>query len=138
MTKDQINAILLGLFASSGPFAKLLAALFKLDSALIDAILSVCTVLTPLVAGGVFAYLQRPSGAVASVASLSGDAQQAALAKVPDTAKVLIAKAVPGVATVVVKDNANGALAQLAQDEAQPDIVTETQNEIDAKKGTKT
>lgn len=43
----------------------------------------------------------------------------------------------PEVATIVVKDNANGTVGALAQSEAHPNIVTETQNEIDAKEGTK-
>jgi hypothetical protein len=45
----------------------------------------------------------------------------------------------PEVATIVVKDGANGALGLMAAtaNNAHPNIVTETQNEADAKKGTK-
>lgn len=52
-------------------------------------------------------------------------------------AQVLNVKAIPEVATVVVKDSAVGPVKQLAVDPSQPDVVTETQNEIDAKQGTK-
>lgn len=54
--------------------------------------------------------------------------------------KAQVVKAVermPDVATVVVKDEANGALGTLAQSGEHPNIVTETQNEADAKLGTK-
>lgn len=51
--------------------------------------------------------------------------------------QVLNVKAMPEVATIVVKDMANGAVGRLAADPANPDIVTESKNEKDAKLGTK-
>jgi hypothetical protein len=41
------------------------------------------------------------------------------------------------VATVVVKDSANGSVERMALSENHPNVVTETQNERDAKNGTK-
>lgn len=137
MNKEQINALLLGLFATAGPVAELLASAFHLSSDTIDTILRLCTVLTPVVAGAIFTYLQRDTAKVAAVASMPAEAQKAALNKVPDDVKVQIAEATPGVATVVVKDTANGKLQVLAHDDSHPNIVTETQNEADAKKGKK-
>lgn len=113
MTKDQITALLLSVFGAAGPLSKILATLFHLDDKTIDAILDTGTVLTPIVAGAYFTYMHRPSGIIA------------------------IAETTPGVATVVVKDTATNGLAKLAQDEGHPNIVTETQNEADAKQGTK-
>lgn len=43
----------------------------------------------------------------------------------------------PEIATVVVKDEARGAVGKLAASPNEHNIVTETQNEKDAKKGTK-
>lgn len=80
---------------------------------------------------------KRRTAQVAAVAQMPPEVQKEALSKVSDVDKVLIAKAVPGVATVVVRDVANGALADLAANENHRDIVTETQNEIDARMGTK-
>lgn len=74
---------------------------------------------------------------VESVASMPAPAQAAALNKISDVAKIQIAEGTPGVATVVVKDTANGAVAALAQSEDHPKVVTESQNEKDAKEGTK-
>lgn len=75
---------------------------------------------------------------VESVASMPAPAVTEALNKVSDVAKIQIAGAVPSVATVVVKDTANGTVAALAQSDDHPNVVTETQNEKDAKEGTKT
>lgn len=75
---------------------------------------------------------------VESVASMPAPAVAEALNKVSDVAKIQIAGAVPSVATVVVKDAANGTVAELAQSNDHPNVVTETQNEKDAKEGTKT
>ena len=43
----------------------------------------------------------------------------------------------PEVATVVVKDETNGKLGQMAASDNHPNVVTESQNEADAKQGTK-
>lgn len=137
MTQTQINALLLGLFGASGPVAKVLSSLFHLDAGVIHDILDALTALTPMISGGLFIYLQRPSGLVTSVAELPPAQQHDALTHVDDVTKVKIAEAVPGVATVVIKDEANSTLAALAKDETHPNVVTETQNEADAKNGTK-
>jgi hypothetical protein len=52
--------------------------------------------------------------------------------------QVKLVEAIPEVATVVIKDEARNSVGELAQDPAHPNIVTETQNEADAKNGTKT
>lgn len=137
MNKEQITAAILVLLGASGPLANILVNTFHMSDSAVQPILTMLTALTPLVVAGVFTYLQRDAGKVAAVASMSAPDQAAALNKVPDAAKVLVAKAVPGVATVVVKDTAGNGLAKLAADPAQPNIVTETQNETDAKNGTK-
>ena len=51
--------------------------------------------------------------------------------------QVKLVERIPDVATVVIKDDAKGDLKQMAQSQAHPDVVTETQNEADAKEGTK-
>ena len=137
MTQTQINALLLGLFGASGPLAKILALVFHMDDGLIHSILEVCTLLTPTISGAIFTYMQRPTGVVNSVASLTPVQQNEALTHVSDAAKLQIAEAVPAVATIVVKDTATDGPAKLAQSDNHPNIVTETQNEADAKKGTK-
>jgi hypothetical protein len=81
--------------------------------------------------------LLTPAAKIESLAALSPQAAEAALHKVSDGAKVQIAQAVPGVATVVIKDTANGELNTLAMSETHPNIVTEAQNEIDARLGPK-
>lgn len=63
--------------------------------------------------------------------------QLQALQALPEDVKIGLAEKIPGVATVVVKDNVNGTLARMAASEANPKVVTETQNEYDAKLGTK-
>lgn len=73
---------------------------------------------------------------VESVASMPAPAMNEALNKVSDVAKIQIAEAVPSVATVVVKDTANGSVAAIAQSNDHPNVVTETQNALDAKNGT--
>ena len=51
--------------------------------------------------------------------------------------QVKAVEAMPEVATVVVKDEVRNGVGELAADPTHPNIVTETQNEKDAKKGTK-
>lgn len=137
MTQSQINALLLGLFGAAGPLAKILGSVFHLDGEVVHSILDVATLLTPAISGALWTYMQRPTGVVAAVAELPPEQQNAALTHVSDATKVKIVEAVPGVATVVIKDEANSTLAALAKDEAHPNVVTETQNETDAKQGTK-
>lgn len=135
MNSDQVNTMLLALFATSGPLAKVLTAAFGMSNDTVSAVLSILAILTPAATGAIFTYMQRNAGKVAAVASMSPEEQHAALNKVPDAAKVLIAKAVPDVATVVVKDTATNGVAKLAASTLQPDIVTESQNKLDALNG---
>lgn len=52
--------------------------------------------------------------------------------------QIKVTEGLPSVATIVVKDSANGVVGQLAQSGQHPNIVTETQNELDVLKGTQT
>lgn len=137
MTKDQLNTAMLALLASSGPIAKLLATLFKIDSATIEAVLSAATILTPIAIVPFLLKIMTPAKKIEDIAAMPAEAVHAALGKVSDIAKIQIAEAVPEVATIVIKDAANGALAAAASSPAHPNIVSETQNEADAKLGTK-
>ena len=138
MTKDQLNTALLALLAGSGPIAKLLSTIFKLDNATIEALLSALTILTPIAIAPFLLKILSPKAKIESLNELSPQVAAAALNQVSSVAKVQIAKATPGVATVVLENNVTDGLADLANDPDQPDIVTAAQNEIDAKSGTKT
>lgn len=93
---------------------------------------SIVTILTA--AGLIYGAFRRLfSQQVERVATMPAADQAAALNKVSDAAKVLIAEAVPNVATVVVKDAAGNGLAKLAQSDDHPNIVTESQNAQDKK-----
>jgi len=137
MTKDQLNAALLALLAGSGPIAKLLATVFNVDNTAIEAILSTATILTPILIVPFLLKILSPKAKIESITELSPQAATAALSQVSSLTKVKIAEATPEVATVVIKDTANGALAAAASSPAHPNIVSETQNEADAKLGTK-
>ena len=138
LNKEQVIAILLGLFGASGPLANWLVTSGHMASADVQADLMLATILTPTIVTLVFAWLQRNSAKVAGVAHMSPDEQKEALNKLSDADKVSVAEKVPDVATVVVKDGVNGKLAAMALDNVNhPNVVTETQNEADAKKGTK-
>lgn len=91
--------------------------------------------LPPIIVYGWAWWSNRRSAQVANVATFTPAQQAEALAKTPDAAKVLIAKAVPGVATIVVKNDAGNGVGKLAESVTQPDIVTEKQNAIDVKLG---
>ena len=138
MTKDQLNTALLALLAGSGPIAKLLSTIFKLDNATIEALLSALTILTPIAIAPFLLKILSPKAKIESLNELSPQVAAAALNQVSSVAKVQIAKATPGVATVVLENNVTDGLADLANDPDQPAIVTAAQNEIDAKSGTKT
>lgn len=51
--------------------------------------------------------------------------------------QVKLVEKMPEVATIVIKDEARGAVGELAASPNEHNIVTETQNEADAKEGTK-
>jgi hypothetical protein len=166
MNWEQSRQALGGLFGASGPVAAFVVQVLGYPSEQVTVTLNLLGALTPIVWLGVQLYRSRGSGQVRAVAALTADQLAEALAVVlegtkvklaeammgavpsaakaaiattalPDEIKVLVAKAVPGVATIVVKDDADGVLADLANSRAQPDIVNETENERDAKQGTK-
>ncbi len=137
MTKDQLNTALLALLGTSGPVAKLLAVSIGLDNVTIEAILSVVSLLTPLLIVPFLLKILSPKSKIESITELSPRDATNALSQVSSLTKVKIAEATPEVATVVIKDTANGLLAAAATSPMHPNIVTETQNEADAKLGTK-
>lgn len=89
------------------------------------------------VIGLVLVVMEKSSTTIiGDAASLPPEKQVQALANISDANKITIAEAVPGVATVVVKDNAPKELKEIARG-PNPNIVTESQNEADAKLGNK-
>jgi len=138
MTSAQQRLIYILLTTVSGPVVNILARILHLGSDDVQLWLNLISAVT-LAAGTAWGITSfTPTGVVQQASSLPPEQAAQALSQVSDEAKVLVAKSVPGVATVVVKDTAGDGLAQLANDPKQPDIVTETQNEADAKQGTKT
>jgi hypothetical protein len=94
-------------------------------------------ILPPIIVGVWSWIANRRSAQIAKVASFTPAQQAEALAKTPDTAKVLVAEAVPGVATVVLKNGVGNGLGKLAASEAHPNIVTEQDNAADVAAGTR-
>lgn len=136
LNQQQVAAFIKVALASGGPvydFALKKMGLTDGDYAIYASLASYF--LPPIVVGVWTWYSNRRAAQIAKVASFTPVQQAEALAKTPDEAKLLIAKAVPGVATIVVKNDAGNGVAKLAQSEAQPDIVTEAQNALDVKAG---
>jgi hypothetical protein len=113
MNPKMQRFIYIGLLTISGPAFSLLSRKLHLTPEDAKDYLDILQVITPLV-GGAWGVAETTNNSL-----------------------VKAAENVPGVATVVIKDTANGALGDLAQSEAHPNIVTETQNEADAKLGSK-
>jgi hypothetical protein len=135
LNKDQLNAALIALFASSGPVAKLLAVTFGLDNAAIEAILSMASIFTPLLIVPFFLRLMTPQRKIEDITNLSPSAAHEALSQVSDITKVRIAERVDSVATIIVKNGQMGAVGQAAASPANPNIINETQNVLDSKTG---
>ena len=81
-------------------------------------------------------YRTNPNNIIRrAVKLINGDGKQ-----ITDETKaevIMAANNMPSVATVVLRDGVNGVIGDLAKSDNHPNIVTETQNEADAKKGTK-
>lgn len=137
LNPQQKMGLWLALIASGGPFAKLLVHVFDVPSPAVQEIVGWLNYVTPIVAGSEYIRRQSDDAKVEGVKTLPVEKKVEALQAAPDDVKVKVAEAIPDVATVVIKDDANGKLGALAQSEAHPNIVTETQNEKDAKEGTK-
>lgn len=134
----QVESALQKLLAASGPVAAWLANRYKLDANTAGLIVELAVAFgTPIIAAGWGWISNRAPALVSAISNLPPEVQAEALNKVTDAVKVKVAEAVPGVATVVVKDGVNGELGALAASPTHPNIVTETQNELDAKQGTK-
>lgn len=138
IVRERITDALRLLLAAGGPLSALILKYSGMDSNDFNQLVQVILIVVPPVGAWVWGkYANTIDAKVQVIAEQPPAVQVKALEKVPDVVKVQVAEAVPEVATVVVKDNANGALGVLAQSEAHPNIVTETQNERDAKMGTK-
>ena len=139
MVRNQIYDGLRILLAAGGPLSAVVLRYTDMNSDDFQMFAQLALLIIPPVGSWLWGfYLNSVKNKVETIAELSGPVQQAALNHVSDAAKVMIAKGVPGVATVVVSDTANGALEALAKSPSHPNIVTETQNELDAKAGKRT
>lgn len=137
---DVVWSVLRTMLVAGGPVATLLIALGFPPvqvSTYLGVGLAVVAIASVAVPGILGAFSQTDSHAVTKVAAMPAPVAIEALKQVPDETKIAIVEKIPDVATVVVKDIANGAVAQLAASDAHPNVVTETQNEKDAKNGTK-
>jgi hypothetical protein len=136
LQRERIYDALRVLLAAGGPFSAVILRYTEMSQSDFDLLVQLALFVVPPIGAWVWGlYLNTIEKKVEVIAEQPREVQAEALNKVSDTAKVLIAKAVPEVATVVVKDNANGQLGHLAQSEEHRDVVTETQNELDAKLG---
>lgn len=137
--KESITDALRVLLAAGGPFSAVVLRYTDMNESDFNLLTQLVLFVVPPAAAWVWGlYLNSLEKKVAAIAAAPAAAQHAALTKVPDTAKVLIASQVPDVATIVVKDDANGALGTLARLPEHRDIVTASQNELDAKEGERT
>lgn len=136
VTRERVTDGLRILLAAGGPFSALILRYTDISEDDLSLIFQLALMIVPPLAAWVWGlYLNTIQAKVQSIAEQSPQSQAAALNKVSDGAKVLIAEAVPGVATVVVKTNVNGELGAIATSPAFPNIVTAEQNEIDARHG---
>lgn len=138
-SKERIYDGLRVLLAAGGPFSALVMKYTDIQPSDFDLFVQLALMIVPPFGAWVWGlYLNTLEAKVEAIAQEPRDVQVQALTKVSDEAKVLIAGAVPGVATVVVKDKENGNLGLLARSDLNSNIVTETQNELDAKLGGRT
>jgi hypothetical protein len=137
LTASQKHAIYVILTSVSGPIINLLARRYHLGQEDIQDWLNILTGVTLSVgvvwgvAGG------TPERVGDRISQFTEDDQQTVLGKMSSGAKVTAVENIPEVATVVLKDDVqNNELQKIAVSTSHPNIVTETQNEADAKKGT--
>lgn len=137
--KERIFDALRVLLAAGGPFSAVVLRYTDMKADDFALLAQLALFVIPPVGAWVWGlYLNTLEKKAQAIASAPQPAQVAALqAALPVETKVNLTEGIPGVATVVVKDTANGALAKMAASEANPKVVTETQNELDAKMGTK-
>lgn len=139
LNQKQVSAWLKIALASGGPlYVWILAHTGITDSEYQMDVNLAAYILPPLIVAA-FAWISnRLSSQISNVAKSAPDKLGEALGKVPDAVKIQAAETASTVATVVTKDNSNGKVGELAADPNHPKVVSETQNEADAKKGTKT
>lgn len=138
LNQQQVRTWLQLALSAGGPFAAIILSKTGVSEGDYALYVNLALAFLPGVIVGAWSwYSNRKVAQVAVVAQMPAADQHEALNKVSDVDKIRIAEAVPEVATVVIKDVANGPVAAIAADDAHPNIVTETQNEADAKKGTK-
>lgn len=139
MTKERIYDALRVLLAAGGPFSALILRYTEMKQTDLDLFVQLGLMVVPPFGAWVWGlYLNTLEAKIEAIAAAPAAVQHQALSKVSDEAKVLIAREVPDVETIVVHDDANGTLGAIANSPLHPDIVTSTQNELDAKLGTKT
>lgn len=96
MTKEKLlTTFLLGLFGVSGPLAKLLAGHYHLDSNIIEFILTVGQMATPLAAGGVYWFMTMLATTMAHIKAMPPSQQAQVAVSLPDAAKVVAAATLP-------------------------------------------
>lgn len=137
--RARIEDALRILLAAGGPFSALILRYTEVEPNDLELMFQLALLVVPPLGAWVWGlYVNTLENKIAIVAEAAPEEARLALHQVPDETKVLIAKKVPGVATIVVKDDENGALRNLAKGAEHRDIVTETQNELDAKMSPKT
>src|SRR5882672_9809158 len=134
--QQQIASALRVVLGTGGPIAAIILAKTGVTEGDYTMYMNAALVVVPPIAAFLWGwYSNRKVALVANVAQMPAEDQHAALNKLSDVDKVKIVEAVPAVATVVIKDAANGAIAKVAQSEAHPNVVTESQNALDKKAG---
>lgn len=150
INKEQIIAVLLGLFATSGPLASWLLTYAKMESQTVAAIMSLAQIFTPFIAGGIYYWMQRDAAKVAAVQSLPVEkkmevaaalpvevkaADAAALppseavkmaVALPSEANLAAVNAMPDVAQVIVHDNASNGVSIAMKDPTLEKVVPQS------------
>lgn len=138
-TKERIYDGLRLLLAGGGPFSAVVIRYTDMNESDWNLWVQLALFVIPPVGAWVWGfYLNTIQRQAKLIASAPQDQQVDALQALSPEVKVNLAERLPDVATVVVRDSVNGRLAAMAASETNPKVVTETQNEIDAKMGTKT
>ncbi len=135
MNFKQVMTAAKAVLVGAGPSVIALAPQFGWEPGLVEQYISAG--ISPV--GIVLLVLEKTeTQIIADAASLPAPKAAAALANLPATDKVKVVNALPDVATVVLRDDVKDKdLHALAESSYFPNVVTETQNEIDAKLGSK-
>lgn len=137
--KERIYDALRVLLAAGGPFSAVILRYTDIAPDDLALLTQLALLVVPPCGAWLWGfYLHSLKKKAEAIAQAPKEVQVQVLQPVlPVETKVNLTEAIPGVATVVVRDDANGALAKMAASVANPKVVTESQNEYDAKQGTK-